>query len=104
MKKLLSVFVLCAAGAFAAEWTGYIVDSSCAGHKSDMGATEEHAACSARCIKGGAAAVLVSEGKVYKISNQDKVVPHAGKKVTLSGSVDGDTITVEEVKADVKSE
>jgi hypothetical protein len=40
----------------------------------------------------------VSDGKVYKVSNQDKVVAHAGHKVTLSGTMDGDTIKVDSVK------
>ena len=98
MKKVLAMFAFCAMSAMAAEWTGYIVDASCAGKKEDHGASADHAACAARCIKGGAPAVLVSDGNVYKISNQDKVVAHAGKKVTISGTVDGDTITVESVK------
>ena len=98
MKKVLSVFAFCAMSAMAAEWTGYIADASCAGKTPDKVASEGHAACAARCIKGGAAAVFVSEGKVYKISNQDKVVEHAGQKVTLSGTMDGDTIMVESVK------
>jgi hypothetical protein len=98
MKKALAVFAFCAMGAMAADWTGYIADASCAGKTPDKVASEEHAACAARCIKGGAPAVLVSGGKVYKISNQDKVVAHAGKRVTLSGTLDGDTIMVESVK------
>ena len=98
MRKVLSVFTFCAISAMAAEWTGYIADASCAGKKPDHGAADDHAACAARCIKGGAPAVFVSEGKVYKISNQDKVVAHAGKKVTVSGTMDGDTIKVDEVK------
>jgi predicted amidohydrolase len=98
MKKILAVFAFCAMSAMAAEWSGYIVDAACAGKKEDHGAGEDHAACSARCIKGGSPAVLVSDGKVFKISNQDKVVAHAGHKVTLTGTVDGDTIEVESVK------
>jgi hypothetical protein len=43
--------------------------------------------------------VLVnSEGKVYKIANQDKVTAHAGHKVTITGKMEGDTITVDDVK------
>ena len=98
MKKVLAVFAFCAMSAMAADLTGYIVDANCANKKEDKGAGEDHAACSARCIKGGAPAVLVSDGKVYKISNQDKVVAHAGHKVTISGTVDGDTIAVDSVK------
>ena len=98
MRKVLAVFAFCAMSAMAGDWTGYIVDSNCAAKKEDHGASDDHAGCSARCIKGGAAAVFVSDGKVYKISNQDKVVAHAGHKVTIEGTMDGDSITVESVK------
>ena len=98
MKKVLSVFAFCAMAAMAADWTGYIADATCAGKTPDKVESEDHAACAARCIKGGAPAVFVSDGKVYKISNQDKVVAHAGHKVTISGTMDGDTIKVDSVK------
>ena len=47
----------------------------------------DNAACAARCIKGGDPAVLVTaDGKIYKIADQDKVVDHAGHKVTITGT------------------
>jgi hypothetical protein len=99
MKKVLAVFAFAAMSAMAADWTGYIVDASCASKQGAKAATDEHAACATRCIKGGAAAVfMTSDGKVYKVANQDKVTAHAGHKVTLVGKMDGDTITVEDVK------
>jgi hypothetical protein len=99
MKKVLAVLAFSAISAMAAEWTGYIVDASCAGKKADHGATADHSGCSEKCIKGGSPAVLVnSEGKVFKIANQDKVTAHAGHKVTVTGKAEGDTITVEDVK------
>ena len=99
MKKVLLVFAFAAMSAMAADWTGYIVDQSCAGKQGAKAASDDHAACAARCIKGGAAAVfMTSDGKVYKVANQDKVTAHAGHKVTITGKMDGDTITVEDVK------
>jgi len=99
MKKVLAVFAFAAMSAMAADITGYIVDASCASKQGAKSASDDHSGCAARCIKGGAAAVLVnSEGKVYKIANQDKVTAHAGHKVTITGKMDGDTITVEDVK------
>ena len=95
MKKVLSVFAFCAIGAMAADWTGTIMDEKCSTNK----AMRENAACAERCIKGGQAAVLVTdEGKIYKIADQAKVVQHAGHKVTISGTMDGDTIKVDSVK------
>jgi hypothetical protein len=99
MKKVLFVLGFSAMSMFAADYTGYIVDASCASKQGAKSASDDHTACATRCIKGGAAAVLVnSEGKVYKIANQDKVTAHAGHKVTLVGKMDGDTITVDDVK------
>lgn len=75
---------------------GYIVDQSCAGQK----AMWDDAACTARCVKGNIKVVLVTEGgTVYKIANQDKIKSETyGKKVTVSGKMEGDTITVDSVK------
>jgi hypothetical protein len=51
------------------------------------------------CVKGGSPAVLVTaDGKIYKIANQDKIVAQAGKNVTISGKLTGDTITVDSLK------
>ncbi|HMD42877.1 MAG TPA: hypothetical protein VKH45_07380 [Candidatus Acidoferrum sp.] len=96
--KAKSTFVaaltLCAASfVFAADgtWTGYISDSQC-GVK---GANEKHADCAAKCVKEhGAKYVFVNDAdkKVYAIDNQDKVAAHAGHHVTVTGSVEGDTL------------
>jgi hypothetical protein len=94
MKKLLAVFALCAASAMAADVTGYIIDKSCSCKKAMMG----DEACAKRCIERGAPAVLATEdGKIYAISNQDKVKESAGKKVTVTGKLEGDTITVDTI-------
>ena len=95
MKKLLFVFGLAAISAMAADWTGYIVDKGCS-TKKEMWSNE---ACAKRCIGRGDPAVFVTEdGKVYQIANQDKVKDHAGHKVTLTGKMDKETITVDDVK------
>ena len=94
MKRLLAVFAVCAASAMAADVTGYIVDTNCSTKKGMMG----NEACAKKCIEGGSPAVLATEdGKIYKISNQDKVVSSAGKKVTVSGKMEGETITVDTI-------
>jgi hypothetical protein len=95
MRKVLSVFAICAMGAMAADFSGTVMDTKCSTNEK----MRDNAACAARCIKGGDPAVLVtSEGKVYKIADQDKVVAHAGHKVTITGTLDGDTIKVDSVK------
>jgi len=94
MKKLAAVFALCAASAMAADVTGYIIDKSCASKKGMWG----NEACAKACMKRGDPAMLVTEeGKIYNVANQDKVTDLAGKKVTVTGKVDGDTITVDSI-------
>jgi hypothetical protein len=98
LKRIVLTFVLVlslfAVTSFAAEMTGYISDSKC-GAKGDKDA---HADCAVKCVKGGAAPVFVSDGKVYKIDDAAKVQDHVGHKVTITGEIKGDTIQVQEVK------
>jgi hypothetical protein len=88
----LSLFSL---SAFAEEFNAYISDAKCAAkHASDM-----NAKCVQSCVKGGQAPVAVVGDKVYKISDPAKVMDHLGKKVTITGKADGDTLNVDSVKA-----
>jgi hypothetical protein len=94
MKRVLAVIALCASSAMAADVTGYIIDKNCSTKAAMMGNEE----CAKTCMGKGSPAVLATEdGKVYAISNQDKVKASAGKKVTVTGKVSGDTITVDSI-------
>ena len=100
MKKALTLAALAASFSFsamAADVTGYIIDEMC----SSKPAMKGDVACATKCIKGGSPAVLVTDdGKIYKITDQKKVTAQAGKKVTISGTMAGDTISkVSKVKA-----
>ena len=97
--KMFTVVSMMAFGlagfAMAEDFKGFIEDSNCAAKP----AMKDNAECAAKCIKGGAAAVLVTpDGKIYKIANQDKVIAHAGHNVTIKGSAKDDTITAESVE------
>ena len=97
MKKfaLLSLFTV---SAFAASWTGYISDSSCGAKHADGSARS--AACVMSCVKSdGASPVFVADGRVLKIdgSSKDKVIRHAGRKVTINGHLEGETVTVDTI-------
>src|SRR6185436_12514034 len=88
-------------GAAAAEqtWSGKIADSAC-------GAKHEEAAenqgvmpdrdCTEACVRGGSKYVLVVDGKVFQIANQDNkdLATHAGHAVKMTGELKGNTITV----------
>ena len=53
---------------------GYIDDSVCAASKTPMCTPETRVSCANKCIKGGAAAVLVAGDKVYKIATSEAFV------------------------------
>jgi len=102
MRKLslvVSLGSLFAVASFAETLSGTVSDSMC-GAKHE-GATAADAACAKKCVKGGASAVLVSDGKVYKIAmdSQSKAMPLLGKKVTVMGKLDGDTIEIASAQA-----
>jgi hypothetical protein len=98
MKTFVAALALAsglAATGMAAEFKGFVEDTKC----STMPGMKDNAQCAKKCIGGGSPAVLIGEdGKIYKIANQDKIVAHAGEKVTVTGSVKDDTITIEDVK------
>ena len=102
-------------------WTGKISDSMCGAthkmmkeheQKGEISKTERQAekarACTEACVKGGAKYVLVSQGKVFEISNQDfaGLQQHAGHSVKLTGELNpnGKTIKVTEIAMSGKSE
>ena len=102
---------LCCAGLFvglasfgsAAEMTmkGMISDSMCgASHAKMMQMHKDMKTdhdCTVGCVKAGAKYVFVStDGNVYQIANQEAadVMKNAGESVSVTGDVNGDTITV----------
>jgi len=99
MRKLITtatlLLALFAVSAMGDEFTGWISDSKCGA----KGASAQHKDCAAKCVKGGAAPVFVSDSKVLKIDDASKVEGLIGQKVIVTGSVDGDTVKVESVKA-----
>jgi hypothetical protein len=87
-----------AAAAFAGDWTGHISDDKCGASHSD--GAQKSIDCVTSCIKRGGKAVLVANGKVMQIANQDKVAASLyGKKVTVKGDLKGDSLTVASIAA-----
>jgi len=90
--------------AAASTMTGMISDSACGsshakmieGHK-EAKMTERD--CTLACVKAGGKFVFVSGGKVYNITNQNlaALTEHAGETVSLTGDVNGDSVTVSKV-------
>jgi hypothetical protein len=99
MKTIAAVALMAmgiAASGMAAEYKGFVEDTSC----SSKPGMKDNASCAKSCIKNGSPAVLVTaDGTVYKIANQDKIVSHAGEKVTVTADLKGDTLTIDTVAA-----
>src|SRR5471030_132136 len=109
MKKL--AFLVAAALAVAPSvpsaaeqtWTGKISDSAC-------GAKHEEAAegqgvmadrdCTQACVRGGSKYVLIVDGKVLQIANQDNkdLATHAGHAVKITGELKSAAITVTKIE------
>src|SRR5258708_1523752 len=99
MKKLVGIFALAGISAFGAEITGFVADSGCGAKHAD--ASDASAACTKKCLsRGGDAGLVTKDGKVYKIDtgSQAKAKEFAGKTVTVSGDVAGDSVKIETIK------
>jgi hypothetical protein len=70
--------------------TGEVVDLMCFVDHNASG--DKHAACAAKCIKGGGPVGISSEGKTYIIVGEhkpmnDELAEYAGKTITLKGKL-----------------
>jgi len=100
MKQLVLGLLLFGAPLFAGEWTGYISEDKC-GAKHQSGSAAD-VSCVKACIKGGAKPVLVTDGKVVKIANPDRVPESLyGLKAKVTGELkDGALVIASIAKAD----
>src|SRR5579884_1683999 len=111
MFKLAGITALVAgaasfAGAATMTMEGTISDSMCGASHAKMiemhkGAKMTDRDCTLACAKGGGKYVVVSNGKVYNVSNQKLAAlsQYAGEAVSVTGDVQGDTITVTKIAA-----
>jgi hypothetical protein len=72
---------------------GWVSNSKC-GVKD---ANADGAACTKKCIKAGASAVIVTDKdqKILTVDNPDAIKGHEGHHVAVTGHVDGDKIHVD---------
>jgi len=92
------------AGAAPTTMTGMISDSMCGASHAKMMEMHKDAKmtdkdCTLACVKAGGKFVFVSNGKVYNISNQKlaDLTKYAGQNVSVTGDLNGDSITVSKV-------
>ncbi len=113
MTKIAFMMASClmiAPASFAAEqtWTGAITDTLCPkSHQSNIehkleasGERMTDQECTVGCVgHRGQKYVFVSDGRIYKIANQDYagLADHAARAVKLTGSLAGDSIKVSHI-------
>ena len=85
----------------AAEWKGWLSDSSCGASNANGEAASRY--CTERCIKEGATPVLVTDGdgKVLKLVGKVDLKAHLRHKVKITGDLKGEILTIKSIaKAD----
>ena len=101
--KLTVVLILAFAGAFAAvaqlqSLAGVVTDSMCGATL--MAKDKTPAECTKMCVKDGMKYALAVEKKVYTLEGHEaELAKLAGQKVTVKGTLRGDTLSVQEVAA-----
>lgn len=85
-------------------WTGQISDSMCKAKHEEAAEGQGKMAdrdCTLSCVRGGSKFVLLADGKVLQIANQDNkdLATYAGQMVKMSGELKGDVLTVRSIEA-----
>ena len=97
MKKIAMFFAGAALLLAAGEkktLTGVITDEMC-GNDHKMMNVKPDSKCVTECVKGmGSKYALLSDSKVYILSDQKTPEKYAGRKVTVTGTVDGKNMQV----------
>ncbi len=95
--SLLAVATLAAAPSGKQTFTGVITDSMCPdGDHSEMKMGPTDAECTIACIREHGASYVLYDGKVtYTLSDQNTPEKFAGKKVSVRGTLDAKTKTIQ---------
>ena len=99
--KLTAVLLVALTGAFAAfaqrqSLTGVVTDSTCGA--THMAKDKTPAECTQMCVKDGVKYALAADKKLYTLEGHEaELAKLAGQKVTVKGTLKGDTVTVESV-------
>lgn len=90
---LLAITMLTAAPSKPKKFTGRVTDNMCArGDHSSMKMGDTDAECTIACIQSHGALYVIYDGKkAYTLSDQKTPEKFAGKKVTVTGSLDAKT-------------
>lgn len=97
MKKAMALMLATSALMFAESFTGIITDSECAraDHKA-MGMGANDAECTKACVEVHGAQYVLYDGKhAYTLSDQKTPERYAARKVTVTGTLDAKTGTIQ---------
>lgn len=94
MKKTIAAILISAASMWAASFTGTVTDSMCgADHKGmNVGADDK---CVTECVKMGSKYALYDGKNTYTLSDQKSAAKFAARKVTVNGTLDAKTRTIQ---------
>jgi type 1 fimbria pilin len=94
---LLALLAALVAAAGKQTFTGVITDSMCErGDHSRMRMGSTAAECTVACVQAHGALYVLFDGKeVYTLSDQEKPEKFAGQKVTVTGTLDAKTKTIQ---------
>jgi hypothetical protein len=101
--KLSAVLILALGGTVAAfaqqrSFSGVVTDSMCGGRH--MAKDKSPAECTRMCVKDGQKYGLAVDKKLYTLEGHEADLSKlAGQKVTVKGTLKGDTLSVQEVAA-----
>jgi hypothetical protein len=73
---------------------GVISDDDCRA-RHDMGSGKSPAECTRLCTREGGHYVIINGSRMYRLAGRDDLTMLAGEKVTVAGSLTGDTIQVQ---------
>ncbi len=78
---------------------GVLTDDQC-GPRHDMGSSQSPAECAQTCVRNGGHYVVVSGDKRYALTGREDLGMLAGARVTVAGTLTGDTIKITSITAD----
>jgi hypothetical protein len=97
--------ILGAAGDADTVFVGFITDTECGANHAPMiakgGMGRDDRECTLKCVQKGATFGFVGEKekKLYQLDEQDIPVGLVGRKVSVEGHIEGDTIYVKRISA-----
>jgi len=78
---------------------GVLTDDHC-GPRHDMGSSKSPSECTQECVREGGHYVVVSGEKRYALTGREDLAILAGERVTVAGTLTGDTIKITSITAD----